>query len=96
MNDINQIILEGKCTGEKSVCDTAARFSVATLRNGETSEFTAYAFGGLAKFAGENVKNGKRIRIVGRLARSKWPDETGKQKAETHIVAEHIEFMKDK
>lgn len=96
MNDINQIILEGKCTGEKSVCNTAARFSVATLRNGETSEFIVHAFGGLARFTGENIKNGKRIRIVGRLCRNKWPDKTGKKKAETHIVAEHIEFMKDK
>ena len=42
MNDISHIVLEGKYTGEKSVCGTAARFSVATLRNGETKGRNTY------------------------------------------------------
>lgn len=100
MNNLNQLIIEGKCTGEKDVYDTAVRFliatvKVATVKDERTMEFPVFAYGELARVANEKIKNGKKIRIVGRLARNKWTDETGRKQASISIVAEHIELEAD-
>lgn len=96
MNSLNQLIIEGKCTGERNTYGNAVRFDVATTRNGETTEFPVFAYGGLASIANKMIKNGQKVRIVGRLTRNKWTDETGKRQAGISIVAEHIDFMEVK
>lgn len=93
MNSLNQLILEGKCTGVRNTYGNAVCFDVAATRDGETTVFPVFAYGKLASAVSANITDGTKVRLVGRLTRTKWTDGTGKKQAGISIVAEHIDFM---
>lgn len=92
MNSLNQLIIEGVCTGNCNIIGNAVEIEIEVTRNEEKSLFPIFVYGNLAALCKERCTKGKGIRIVGRLTRSKWIDETGKHQAGIGITAEHIDF----
>ena len=101
-NNLNSLILEGVVIGEphKSEASDVLNFTVGSERYyknraGEdvtdTSHFQVVAFGSMWKLS---LKDGVRIRLVGRIKQNKWTNSEGVSHSEAQIVAEHIEIKK--
>jgi single-strand DNA-binding protein len=75
-------------------------FSVASYRffkteagvEKETSIFEVEVFGKLVESCHNLGREGRGVRVVGRLMQKKWTDTKGKEQSKIVIVAEHIEF----
>lgn len=103
MNMLNSIILEGtvketvvkECNGLKDITlkvETERYFkrSDGTTEK-ETSLFEVYCIAKLADAIDKYAKNGRGVRVVGRLKQETWND-TGLLCSKVVILAEHIEF----
>ncbi len=100
MNDMNQIILEGKVC-EKGIRKTLGGDVVTLIvknyrtvgTENETFKITVVSFGTLAEFVNSSKINaGLFIRLVGRLKYMDFLDENNNKQSVTTIVAEHIEI----
>ena len=60
----------------------------------ETSCYKVVAFGEMAEAVVKNWKEGKSVRIVGRLKQERWKNLDGRDNSEVVVIAEHIEFKK--
>lgn len=49
-----------------------------------------------AEFAGEYVKKGRQIVVDGRIALSKWTDQTGEERERFYIVASNLRLLGSK
>lgn len=107
MNNLNQIIIEGKIA-EKPNYQTAINgtktclLEISVERNyknssGEMSkeidDFEIIAYGMIADFS-KNFQIGDNIRVIGRLKQNKWTDSDGKKHSAINIFAEHIEKVR--
>ncbi len=108
MNSLNSILLEGNLTRDPEsktlpsgtqVCS----FSVASDRfykqneilEKEVSYFDVEAWSLLGQACAENLKEGRGVRVVGRIANRKDSiavDGNGTEYTPVYIVAEHVEF----
>ena len=104
MNNLNSLILEGVISGEphKVEASEVLNFTVSVERYyknragedvTETSQFKVVAFGRMCDIP---VKEGSRVRVVGRLKENKWTDSEGVTHSEVQVVAEHIEIKMTK
>ena len=104
MNDLNSLVLEGVVIGEPHEVEASQvlNFTIGSERfykneagEGvtETSQFKVVAFNSMLK---RLLKEGKGVRLVGRLKENKWTDKDGVAHSELQIVAEHIEIKKTK
>ena len=96
MNQLNSLILEGTVAKDAVYEDKKASFSISVSRyytdtNGERGESKSYfdveADGVLAEKLHDSLKEGRGVRIVGRLASR---DVEGNRKV--YVYAEHIEL----
>lgn len=104
MNALNSIILEGnakplthstsvngvfKCTfpvdSERNYRDSAGELHT------EVSTFDIECWGNIAENAEKFVKDGRGVRIVGRLKQNKWTVD-GKEYSKVVVLAENLEF----
>lgn len=107
MDGLNQVTLIGsvgkdaevKFIGENS---QVAKFSLATNRSykdktGEKKTQTEWhnieVWGDTAKFAGQYVKKGGLVLILGEIRYEKFEDKEGKQQQRTKIVANKIQLF---
>ena len=101
-NDLNSLILEGVVSGKPLLNETSTtsvlNFTVETnhyYKNnaGEVvegkSQFKVVVYGSLCNLS---LKDGVRIRLVGRIQQNKWTNSEGVSHSEVQIVAEHIEI----
>lgn len=100
MNQLNSLILEGTVTKSAVYENKKALFSISVSRyykdtNGEVGEVKSYfdieAYGVLAEKLHDKLKEGREIRIVGRLASKTVENET-----KVYVYAEHIELKPKK
>lgn len=107
MNNLNSLILEGVVSGEPHYLEATHRleFAIDTSRvykNGsgedvtEHYQFDVVSFGEYGKYILSHLKNGTKIRLVGRLKQDKWEDSDGVTHSKVYIVSEHTEFRKTK
>lgn len=107
VNNLNSILLEGVVQGAPVSDQTAqglarCRFTVASERfykqgtdlEKEVSLFDVEAVSRLAQSCAENLRDGRGVRIVGRLRTSEdiAVGPTGLEYRPVVIVAEHVEF----
>lgn len=101
MNMVNSVIIEGVIVGEphKVEAPEMLNFTVDSKRYyknrageevAEVSQFKVVAFG--AMMSRLPLKDGDRVRSVGRLKQNKWTDSDGVSHSEVQVVAEHIEI----
>lgn len=108
MNQLNQIIIEGKVATEpklnQSITTTVCSVVISTERTYKnsigkfekvTSEFEIISYGSLAEMITKKVKVGDEIRCIGRLKLNKWTDSNGKKHSSIGIVAEFLEKKGD-
>jgi single-strand DNA-binding protein len=58
----------------------------------EVSYFDVTTWSRLAKVCGEYLKEGRGVRVVGRLKQDRWTNPEGQARSKVEIVAEHVEF----
>ena len=107
MNCLNNLIIEGKFTGDSRMetlenGNTKLVFSVGVERNVkneagetvvETSYFDVAVYGRLAEVCSSRIKAGKGLRVVGRLKQDKVTlADNGCVINYVYVVGEHIEF----
>jgi single-strand DNA-binding protein len=107
MNNLNSLILEGVVIGEPHYLEATHRVefaidSVHYHKNDRGEEFAEHyqfdvvSFGEFGKYILSHLKNGTKIRLVGRLKQEKWEDSESVSHSKVYIVVEHIEFRKTK
>ena len=103
MTHLNSLIIEGVVVGEPHYYEEKGvlNFTIETTRYyknregdmvTESSQFKVVCFGAMATYH-SSLKEGKSLRIVGRLKLSKWESD-GVIHSEVQVVAEHIEIRK--
>lgn len=105
MNNLNQLILEGKVAEKPNFQITVNGIKTCSLvvevehnyysvSEGEMIKevynFKVMSYGSLAEIC-KDYKVGEDIRLVGRLKQDKWTDSEGKKHNEIIIISEHIE-----
>jgi single-strand DNA-binding protein len=105
---VNKVILVGNLTADPDVKATPKGTYVAKMRMAtneylgkdesgnrkEQSEFhSLVAFGKTAEFAGQYLKKGRSLCVVGRLHTSSWDDTAGQKRYRTEVVVEEIKFV---
>lgn len=103
LNEVRLIGSVGKDAETKFIGENSqkATFSVATNRtfkkNGqketETEWHNVEVWQDTAKFAGQYVKKGSLVLILGRIKYEKWDDKEGKAHQRTVIVADRIQLL---
>jgi single-strand DNA-binding protein len=80
----------------KGVCSFTLRsvrhFKQNNTLKQETAYFDINVEGKQAEACKEHLKEGKGIRIIGRLKQQRWKDAANKLHSRVYIVAEHVEF----
>ncbi|MDY6397051.1 MAG: single-stranded DNA-binding protein [Treponema sp.] len=111
MNQMNQILIEGKVVRDALVKETVkgtrvCTVSIATNRyykdlNGEFQKEVAFfdveAWGeNFSSRIARMATKGRGLRVVGRLKQERWKTQEGKNTSKVFIVAEHIDFQPQK
>ena len=109
MNNLNSILVEGNMVRDPELRSTKngklyCVFSIASNRfyktdqgfEKEVSFFDVECWGKLAETIADGGKKGKGARIVGRLKQNRWIDRDGKSRSSFSIVAEHVEFNRER
>jgi len=105
MNNLNSTLIEGNLVRDP-VCKTTQKgsfvcnFSIASNRwfqrntglEKEVCFFDVETLGKLAENCNRIGKQGRGVRVVGRLRQDRWNGEDGKPRSRVIIVAEHVEF----
>jgi single-strand DNA-binding protein len=104
MNNLNSVLVEGILEGKPALQDTNGKpscaFTIASNRyhkagaktEKETSAFEVEAEGKVAEDCHSLGREGRGVRVVGRLKQVKWTDAEGKGRSKIVIAAEHVEF----
>lgn len=107
MKSVNKVMLLGNVTRDPELKATANGQSVCTFglatnrvwkdQSGEKQSLAEYhnlvAWGGLADFAGQNVKKGKPLFIEGYLKTRSWEGAEGAKIFRTEIVIENLVLL---
>lgn len=104
MNNLNQIIIEGKVSEKPNYKTENLKhclFVISVEHNYKNSigeitkeidNFEIIAYASLADLS-KNLVIGDTVRLVGRLRQKRWTDSNGKKYCGVYIVAEHIEKL---
>lgn len=109
MNQLNQMIIEGRLVKEPEVKELengnkVANFTIANNKHfkdsdGKTQDEVTYmdvtAWNENTEFASK-LQKGNSVRIVGRLNQNTWKSEDGKNHSKIFLTAEHIEYASDR
>ena len=105
---VNKVLLIGNLASEVDVKASQTGTFVATARlatnvyigkadDGTRKEATDFHnvvfFGKQAEFAGNHLKKGRQVYILGRLHTSSWDDASGVKKYKTEVIAEEIQLL---
>ena len=104
---INKVILVGNLGNDPDVKYTQSgmavtRISLATTsvrkdRDGNNQERTEWHrvvfFGKLGEIAGEYLKKGRQVMVVGRVAASAWKAQDGSPRASLEVTASDVRFL---
>ena len=105
---VNKVLLIGNLASEVDVKASQTGTFVATARlatnvyigkadDGTRKEATDFHnvvfFGKQAEFAGNHLKKGRQVYILGRLHTSSWDDGSGTKKYKTEVIAEEIQLL---
>jgi single-strand DNA-binding protein len=99
--DLNSILLEGKLRGGLILhADGVCAFVLESKRSrkeGEKTETDVFYFnvetsGKLAEVCSEYLKDGRGVRVVGRLVQELRPDKKCDLRSRVLVKAEHVEF----
>jgi single-strand DNA-binding protein len=108
MASVNKVILVGNLGRDPEVRYTPSgaavcNVSVATTRQwkskdtGDKQEETEWHrvvfYDRLAEIAGEYLKKGRSIYVMGRLKTRKWQDKDGAEKYTTEVIAEEMQML---
>jgi single-strand DNA-binding protein len=105
MNHLNSILIEGILSEDPLFRYTPKNTPVCTFTivsnryykgdmgvEKEVSNFRIEAWGKLAENCDNLGKEGRGVRVVGRLKQYRWTGTDGKEREKLIIVAEHVEF----
>lgn len=105
MRSVNKVFIYGNLGADPEMRSTpsgtdVAQFSLATNRSvkidegyrSETDWHTVVAFDWLARRAGERLKKGHPVAVVGSLRPKTWTDAEGKPRKRVEIYAENLCF----
>ena len=105
MNSLNSILVEGTLTRDPVLATTpqgtaVCNFTVVSDRfyqkddelQKEVSYFDVETWSRLAERCGDELTEGRGVRVAGRLKQVRWLDKEGGERSRTKIVAEHVEF----
>ena len=106
MNDINKVILVGRCTRDPELKSTPqgkhlCRFSLASNEsytiNGEKKESVNYVdciiWGKAAEIISKYLTKGKRVAVDGKLKYSSWDNAEGKRQSKLEIMVDNFQFL---
>ena len=102
MRGINKVILIGNATRDAELHHTGSGKAVTgirlatnrTVRGQEETQFhTVVCWEGLAETTSTYVKKGDPLYVEGRLQYRSFPDEEGKERMMTEIVASDVQFL---
>jgi single-strand DNA-binding protein len=104
MQDLNQIIIEGRATRDPELTYTSggtalAKFGIASNRSykkgdewqEETTFVDVAAWAKQAELCGQYVRKGMPVRVVGRLKFDSW-EKDGQKHSRLTISADHVEW----
>ena len=104
MNNLNSLIVEGTVEKteikETNTSKIAIVFlkTVRSYRNAdgftveEESTFEVLCYGNMVDYVAKFAKDGRGVRVVGRLKQEKWWDGDDIQRSKIVVICEHIEF----
>ena len=105
MRSVNKVFLYGNLGADPEIRKTAsgtdvAQFSLATNRSvrieegyrNETDWHSVVVFDWLARRAGERLRKGHPVAVVGSLRPKSWTDADGKSRKRVEIYAENLCF----
>jgi single-strand DNA-binding protein len=106
INDLNSILIEGELEFDPSLSETDKGIKVCNLqitsrryytkqdgtKTAKVNDFVVQIWGKLAQTCSDNLRSGRKIRVVGRIEQCRWTDKDGQSKNRVEIIAEHIEF----
>jgi single-strand DNA-binding protein len=102
MRSVNKVILIGNATRDAELRHTTTGKSVASLRlatnrligeREETQFHSIVCWGTLAETTSTYVKKGDPLYVEGRLQYRSFPDEEGKERGVTEVVAGDVQFL---
>jgi len=109
MNNLNTILVEGNLTRDPELSITknevaVCNLSVATNRyykveekyEQEVSYFDIETWGKTAEACQKYLKQGRGVRITGRIKQDRWNDKEGNKRSKIKIIAENVEFGPEK
>ncbi len=111
MNNLNSVLLEGNLVKDPELAVVGelkhelAKFTIAVNRyykdSGGTSKQEVMfigvdAWGTLGKNCLTYLTKGRGVRVVGRLRQDRWNDRDGAYRDRIYVVAEHVEFKRDR
>lgn len=109
MNHLNSVLIEGNFVHDPVFRKTekgtpVCTFSLASDRffkqdahtKKETGFFEVESRSELAEHCCKQGREGRGVRVVGRLKQERWNDAEGKEHSKVSIVAEHVEFRPER
>ena len=100
MNDLNNVLVEGRITFEPTTRETKKGTMVTTFSIAsnsfyagveEVSYFEIVCFGKTAEIAYEYSKKGRGVRVTGRMKQERWEQDNNKRQ-KVVIIASHVEY----
>jgi single-strand DNA-binding protein len=106
-----QVVIEGNLVRDPELAvvgeqrSELAKFTIAVNRyyksgDGESKQEVMFigidAWGTLGKHCLSYLTKGRGVRVVGRLRQDRWNDKDGAYRERIFVVAEHVEFRRDK
>jgi single-strand DNA-binding protein len=105
MNNLNSILIEGDIVRKPLLLQTpkgtpVCKFSIASNRyyksdgniEKEVSFFDVETWAKLAESCYNYGREGRSVRVVGRIKQNRWTGADGKPHSSVSIIAEHVEF----
>jgi single-strand DNA-binding protein len=95
MADVNTVLLTGKVISEVSLHTTAnnnnvAKFKIETLDANESFYLNIVCWNNVAVFAKDNLTEGNKVLIDGRLKLDRWNNAQGEERSQLKIIGEKI------
>jgi single-strand DNA-binding protein len=108
INNLNSVMVEGRVKSNPKLLRmlngiATCSFTIATERiyiqdeepRKEVSNFEVCAYEKLAEVWAEYLKEGRMVRVVGRLKQDKWITDKNEPISKVCIIADHIEFRSE-
>ncbi len=78
---------------EKPVCNLSVANTTGFGDNRQTHWFTVVCWQGQAEAVAQYLHKGSHVAVTGRLVTRKWEDQDGKNRVNTEIIANTVDFL---